>query len=221
MPQQNFFTNSIAESFGFYPRSGGGYSFLGMSEDIRTSRAATPAQRTNFSSLKHSQSMRGAGRSVPASTLGTAQQAFKASGAHSAAKFAGRTAMKALPLLGTIAMMYSGYQSDGVLGAIGGAAEGVAVDLAFKGAGALLKSGALPIAAGAALIGASTYMAMKVGKEHMKGLRNIEFGANNLSAVGSHNAATMRQRAAMALRHTYINGRTAMGNEALLFHTNY
>lgn len=147
------------------------------------------------------------------SLLGMADNAAMR-GAGGAAKFLGRMAMRSLPVAGTVFLMSQGFKESGAMGIVGGAAESIAFTAAYP---VLLN----PITIGAALIGGSTYVAMKAGKAHMRGLRNVEMGNVGLGAIGTQQAATMRQRAAGALKNTHINGRMALGNEAMLFHTNY
>lgn len=207
--QHNFLIDAAAESFGFYPKAqGSGYSFLKGSDTV----AGQAYGRARTSGLGRMAALReGAGAGATAA---------KSMGAWGSFKAAGAMAARTLPALMTGYMMYEGYQTGGVIGVAGAAAESVAYTAAFNVGAAALGSVGVGIAAGAAIMAGGTYMAMKAGKQHMRGLRNVEMGGSGLGAIGSMGAATMRQRAAGALKNTHINGRMALGNEALLFHTN-
>jgi hypothetical protein len=136
------------------------------------------------------------------------------------ASMAGKTFMNSIPLLGTGAFAYMGYQEGGIPGAVRGIGESIAYSAAFRYAGSLLGGPVLPIAAGVAAVGFGTYALGEAGREHAKQLRELEMvGGNVMDALGSAGAATMRQRAIGALNNTHLNGRMAMGNEALMMHT--
>lgn len=117
--------------------------------------------------------------------------------------------------------VYHGYETGGVMGAIGaGARSGLewaafgAGEAAFASVtGLSLGSVALPVglAVGAAYGG---YKAMKHGGEVSKNLRNMDMVTpiNDPHGFGH----TMRQRALMGIQKSFINGRMAMGNEGVL-----
>ena len=73
--------------------------------------------------------------------------------------------------------------------------------------------GALAVG-GAAVYG--YYQFASAGREYAEGLRNMEMGSPIVDPFGT--AATMRQRSLNALQNTHINGRMALGNEAILMH---
>lgn len=108
--------------------------------------------------------------------------------------------------------MYKGYRENGITGALVGGAKGVLemgmwelVDI-----GSLLP--AAPIAA-TAMIG---YGVGEAAIAHQKKLRRLEMGMPQIDRFGT--IATSRQRSLQALQKTHINGRLALGNEALLMH---
>lgn len=139
-------------------------------------------------------------------------------------KFAGGTAFKALPLLGTAYFAYTGYQESGVAGAAMGIGESVLWSAAPRILGAAIGGTAAGIAtgvvAGVGAVYGGAYVLGTLAKAHAKKLRDVEFGGGQIvDAIGSAGAATMRQRSLSALQNTHLNGRMAMGNEALLMHT--
>jgi hypothetical protein len=75
------------------------------------------------------------------------------------------------------------------------------------------------VALGAAYFAAAGYAAhsvLKYGRETSRGMRQMEMGS---PVVDPHGLGyTMRQRSVMAIQKSMINGRMAMGNEALLLH---
>ena len=146
--------------------------------------------------------------------------AMRATGASSAMKFAGKTAFRSLGLVGTAALMYSGYQEGGILGAARGGAESVAFSFAMRAGLGLI--GPAAYAAIPAAAGYGMYQFGEAAREHVKNLKQLEFGGSQImDALGSAGAATSRQRSVMALQNTHLNGRMAMGNEALLMHTSF
>ena len=113
--------------------------------------------------------------------------------------------------------MYQGYQDNGVLGAGYAAGESVF----YSSLGRLAFTYAPTVATIGAVAGAG-YAGYQVGEamqEKMRSLRRIEFGDN--IAMRSAGAATTRQRSVMALQNTHLNGRMALGNEAMLIHNPY
>lgn len=136
-----------------------------------------------------------------------------------AAKFAGSTLMKSIPIVSTVAMAYSGYQGNGMVGAVEGIAESMLTNAGIRQAATLLSNPVTLTLAGIAAAGAATYALGEAGRAHAQGLRNLEMGGPQIQeALSSAGAATMRQRSMMALNNTHLNGRMAMGNEAALMH---
>jgi len=155
-------------------------------------------------------------RSVPKSALGAAM------------KSPGRMAVRGLGSvlgLGMVAMeAYHGYQEGGVLGAATAAGKEAAMwammgvgETAFASMTGFSASAVfLPVAvaAGAAYGG---YKAMKYGGEVSKNLRNLDMGTPMIDPHGFGH--TMRQRALMGIQRSHINGRMALGSEAVIMST--
>jgi len=112
------------------------------------------------------------------------------------------------------ANIYSGFQEGGVLGA---AKEG-ATELGFWGAfeaGSAILTNPITIAgAGMAAAGYGYYKLGEASRKHRKRLRSLEMGSDLVDRFGT--MTTMRQRSLSAMQKSHINGRLAMGNEALL-----
>lgn len=125
-------------------------------------------------------------------------------------------------LAATAYLAYEGYQEEGVWGAAKGVGESVMWSAGARMAGALLGGGFVTgsVAAG---VGLGVYAMGEAGRSHAKRLKDVEMGGGMkiMEALSSHGAATMRQRAVMALNNTHLNGRMAMGNEGLIMHTPY
>jgi hypothetical protein len=131
---------------------------------------------------------------------------------------------KVVPFLGTAYMAYSGYQENGVMGAVGGIAESMAYSVAWQAGSALVGSTALAATGGIAIAAAGAYGYYKFGEaaqEHRKRVTGLEFGAGSTDVLMGAGALTARQRAMSALNSTHINARIAIGNEALLTHSSY
>lgn len=171
---------------------------------------------------------RAMGESIPTASWNAMKHSAVGMGAKNTAKFAGATAWKSMGLLGTVAAGYyggffaKGYKEGGVLGAAGGVAESILFQAGIRAAGgALFNPFTLTVAAGAAA-GYGVYQFGEAAKRHVQSLNRLEFGGGQImDALGSAGAATMRQRSVMALQDTHLNGRMAMGNEALLMHTSF
>jgi len=136
-----------------------------------------------------------------------------------ARKFGLRTLGKAL---GPAMMAYGvvqGYKEGGVLGGAKAAALGTAEWAAFEvGMSALgLSAAATPLMAAAAA-GYGAYAFADAARDYGRGLKKLEMGGPIVDQFGT--VATTRQRSLQALQNTHINGRMALGNEALLMHTN-
>lgn len=114
--------------------------------------------------------------------------------------------------------MYEGYQHGGVLGAIKGGIREVAVFGAMRVVGevagaSVLGSLATPIAIGATA-GYGAYKALEYGQSRTRALRETEFITPVTDPYGT--GYTMRQRSLASIQKSYLNGRMAMGNEAVL-----
>jgi len=139
---------------------------------------------------------------------------------------AGSMAFRTLPMVSTAYFMIDAYQREGVWGATKEFGYGAAMTSAFHYAGALLGGAALPVAGvaalGAAAVGGA-YVLGEAGRQHMKGLRQLEMGQQDQmqAAIGSAGAATMRQRSLAALNNTHLNGRSALGQEGFLLHRSF
>ena len=114
---------------------------------------------------------------------------------------------------------YSGYKEGGIFGA----AKTVATDAAVWGA---LRAGATmltnPIVLGAAAMAGAGYGAYRFGlaaRERAAKTRNLEMGAEVVDMFGT--LGTMRQRSLAAINNSRINGRSALGNEALIIAGQY
>lgn len=231
--QQSYLGNvarvSTLESFGFH-FSGSVFGasgtvnngFLGIKGSLNEMRARRGPNQTRapFQPSRVYGTSRAFGASKVGAAMDTARYAGR--GAKPAARFAGSTAMKSLGLLSTGVMAYQGYQDNGVVGAAMGVGESIAYTAAFRGiGGAIFNPVSLGLAGGAA-VGYGVYQTGEAASRHVKGLRNIEMGDSAImDALNTPGAATSRQRAVSALQNTHLNGRMAMGNEALLLHTSF
>jgi hypothetical protein len=120
---------------------------------------------------------------------------------------AGRLFMPAF----TAMEMYEGYEKNGVTGAL------------VAGAKSAVQMGIFEVGMAPALYAAPFVIAGMVGYgigeaaiAHQKKLRRLEMGTPQIDRFGT--IATTRQRSLQALQRTHINGRLALGNEALLMH---
>lgn len=143
--------------------------------------------------------------------------------AKGAFSFVGKTLGKSLGLLGTAAFAYMGYQEGGLLGAAKGIGESGLYSWGTRAALGVVGSAGAAVLATAAVAGIGTYALGEAAKTHERSLSRLEFGGSGsiMDAIGSAGAATNRQRAVMALQNTHLNGRAALGNEALLYHTSF
>lgn len=164
---------------------------------------------------------RGAPSSFSRAMISQPKTVLKAS-----AGLAGKTAWRSMSLLGTLHLAYSGYKEEGVWGAAKGLGESALWSAGFRMAGVVAGGVIGTLAIGvtaAAAVGYAGYSIGERGRAHAKQLRQVEMGGGTkvMEALSSHGAATMRQRAVMALNNTHLNGRSAMGSEASLMHTPY
>ena len=143
-------------------------------------------------------------------------QGLKA-GAKSIGGGVGRFAMKSVPGLFTAYSVMEGYQEGGVWGGIKGGAESVAMNAAFRMAGAALGGATTPLMIAAAA-GYAGYKFLDAARDYGRNLKKVNMGAPIVDQFGT--IATTRQRSLQALQNTHINGRMALGNEGMLTHTN-
>lgn len=125
----------------------------------------------------------------------------------------------------------TGLRDEGLWGGVKGAAEYAAWDY---GIGVTLKTlgyalggveGALTVGAIAGTVGYATlkyqglnpasFLTRPLVKDHMKKQARLELARPMVDTFG--NIASMRQRSINAMQRSYINGRTALGNEAQMF----
>lgn len=129
--------------------------------------------------------------------------------------------------------MYQGYQEEGIWGAV---KEGVSQSAWAYGISAVLPT-ALKVggygaaiggaAIGAGLLGYSGISGRGMGatlfspyvRDFKKKHQDLEMGTPNIDQFGT--LSTMRQRSIMAIQNSKFNGRSALGNEALLMSQPY
>lgn len=145
-----------------------------------------------------------------------------------APKGVGRLFGPAMTLYGA----YRGYKEGGTAGAIKGAGKELASSYIFgfamKAVGGPVKfAGAI---AGGAIAGTAIGHGLATGRpfgmyarpfvaDHMRRLSELELGRPVIDQFGT--LATMRQRSLSAIQNSKINGRSALGNEAVLMYQPY
>jgi len=114
---------------------------------------------------------------------------------------------------------YSGYKEGGIMGAT----KNVAADAATWGAmRAAWSMFANPVTLGAAAVAGLGYGGYKLGEAaiaHEKRIKGLELGADVVDRFGT--ISTMRQRSLQAIQNSHLNGRGALGNEALIMSSPY
>jgi len=115
--------------------------------------------------------------------------------------------------------VHAGYKKGGLMGAAVGGAENIATFAAWEVGTAVLGGSLMWGTAGLAAAGVAGYALGETAISKEKRLRNLEFATGD--SVFSAGAFTSRQRAMMALQNTHLNGRMALGNEAMLMHSSY
>lgn len=211
----------VLESIGYSYEGGVNRGFLGIRQSIAEIRTGVPSSFSGFTSTgKVNAAMKHFAKADAIAATG-GRAGTKLASASGMAKLGGKTFLKGLPVIGTAILMYGGYQEEGMIGAAKGLAESAAIDAAIAYAGVVAYP-AMGFAA-IAVAGYGYYKLAEAGRAHAKGLRELEMGGSGriIDALGSAGAATSRQRAVTALNNTHINGRMAMGNEALLLHTSF
>lgn len=128
-----------------------------------------------------------------------------------------------LGLAGVAFAAHRGYQENGIAGAIYEPAKDAALwgaaRAGWTGAKAVLGS---PFVIGGAVLGAGAYAGYKIGeasRDKAKRIRNVEMGADIIDRFGT--MGTIRQRSLQALNNSHVNGRMALGNEAILMNSPY
>lgn len=119
---------------------------------------------------------------------------------------------------------YQGYQEGGALGAATGVASSAALNYAFgagmKALGMGGLTGAVLLPLGAAAAGGMAYVgAKRAASEHQYRHQRLELGSPLVDDFGT--VSTMRQRSLQAIQNSRLNGRTALGNEAVLMYRPY
>lgn len=118
---------------------------------------------------------------------------------------------------------YSGYKEGGAFGAAKSVAKDAAIWGGIRAAGALAKGAMLnPVVLGGAAVAGLGYAGYKFGEHaqrHSRSLRNVEMGGDVVDKFGT--MASIRQRSLSALNNSHVNGRMALGNEAILMASPY
>lgn len=124
---------------------------------------------------------------------------------------------------------YTGYQHGGISGAAKSVAGDLAISYGLGAAWGALKPALLPALAvggmvgGLALASSNTPLMTRLTRpwvnEYMKKHARLEMATPIRDDYG--NVATMRQRSLQAINNSKLNGRTALGNEAMLSYTPY
>jgi hypothetical protein len=129
---------------------------------------------------------------------------------------AGKLAFGMRALIPAMAAMsvYKGYQEGGILGAAKEGAIEMATWGAFEAGAAVIGNPAMIAGSAAIAAGVGYYHLGEASRKHRKRLRGLEMGGNLVDSFGTMN--TMRQRSLAAIQNTHVNGRLALGNEALL-----
>jgi len=209
------FRSGVAETFGFVyggPNNSDYRGFLGIKDhdfkgNFRKARNVRRAAMKwkaspNASFLrKQAVGMKYAMRSAPGRALKSA---------------VGSMAGKAIFPAFTAVSMYSAYQEGGVGAALKAGATEAAVWGGLKLAGAIIGSTTTAAIGGVAALGFGYHALGTAAKSYRKGLQNLEMGAPVKDPYGT--TATLRARSLQALNSSAVNGRMAMGNEALLMH---
>lgn len=218
-----------AESFGWsysgsmFGTKGTSQGFLGLREglpEFRAARSGRPLTGRPQMGRVFSRA-RGMGRGVFSSTRMAVTHGARSAGLRGVGKLASKALPCVLGPAGTAYFAYTGYKEGGIWGAVKGVGESVAWSAGIRAVGGLINPFTLAVA-GIAAIGLGVYAAGEKGQAHVKKLRELEMGGGAImEQIGSLPAATMRQRSALALQNSHINGRMAIGNEALLLHTSF
>jgi hypothetical protein len=126
------------------------------------------------------------------------------------------TALRALGPVMVGYAMYTGYQKEGTWGAIKGGVEELAIWGALEAGMYMLGGPVIAGAAGITAAGVGYYAYGTAAQAHKKRMRNVEMGGQLFDPYGMN--ATTRQRSLQALHNSHINGRMAIGSEAVLLH---
>jgi len=214
------------ESFGFSFRgSMFGVSNLQNLGFLGTGIGAPGGMRGAFGDIRSPHIQSGSARTIARSTAtgeaaaGKMGRIRRAGGG--AGRFMGRAFGGALSLAATAALAYTGYQREGMWGAAKGVGESVLWTAGIRAVGGIIGGATIGAGLAVAAVGVGGYALAEKGRAHRHRLRELELTAgpeimNNIHGAG---AVTMRQRSLLALQNTHINGRMAIGNEALLIHT--
>ena len=199
--------NKMAKGFGVEQISGGQkFSFMGAKN--AQLRAMRVMQNTPYTGVPK----------VPRS--GFAALKAEGLGLNALGRIAG-TAFGAYAIYSGVSR---GYQQGGVTGAIAGGAKEAAM-WAGMHVGATAFASATGMSVGSVLLPAAIigglayggYKATEYGRDEYKKIGRTEFVAPLVDPLGTGH--TMRQRSLMAMQKSHINGKLAIGNEALLLHS--
>jgi hypothetical protein len=125
-------------------------------------------------------------------------------------------AMTGLGLIWGITDAVDAYREEGAWGAAKSGAGSLAMGGAFRvatGIAGRALSGLGPVGVAAAAV-YGTYQLGEAAKVHVKRLRGLEMGRDIPDRFGT--ISTIRQRSLQAIQNTHINGRLAIGNEAMI-----
>jgi len=216
------FRAGVAEAFGFQyagPNHGTYRGFLGW-KDTPVAEAIGESRKSSHQAYrlarKHRLSQAASRKLAKESFRAGVKRNIAKGGVKMLGRTAGAMAGRAIFPAFTAYSIYEGYQSGGIIGAAKAGATEAAIWGGFKLAGAVL-GGASTTIVGAAAAGLAGYYAVgEAAQAHVKGLRSLEMGAPVKDPYGT--GATLRARSMQALNSSAVNGRMAMGNEALLMH---
>lgn len=218
-PLRTLARDSMMNAMGFdIAFSGENRGFLGLKSNIREtyglgrSGGMAPGMRDIY------RVERQAGASA-GKAMGTA---LKGAGGK-AASLAFKTGLAAIGPAWFAHEVYTGYKEGGIIGAAGGAATYIGVEMGMRAVIGMIGTPLTIAAAATAAVGYGAYKLGEAGKRYERQLRNLEMGGdeNMMNAIESYGANTMRQRAAVAMNNSHINRRLALGNEAALFHSSF
>ena len=153
---------------------------------------------------QHGKNMGFMGRKMPGGMFGAGKLAF---------------GFRALGPLMLATGISRGWQEGGVLGAAKEGGKEMAMWGAFE-AGASVLTNPVAIAGAGMVAGAYGYYKLgEASRKHRKRLRAVEMGSDLVDRFGT--MTTMRQRSLSAIQKSHVNGRLALGNEALLLSSSY
>jgi hypothetical protein len=116
--------------------------------------------------------------------------------------------------------IYNAYRREGLGGAVKEAATFSAINAGLSFAGGVLTNPFVLAGAAVAATGYAGYQLGEFSRQKHKQMRELELGGGAVAGAinNSIGIATARQRSMMALQNTHLNYRSAIGNEAVLYH---